>query len=90
MKYIMWYLLAINVVVFLLYGLDKQKARKNRWRIPEKTLLMMAVLGGGIGAYVGMKVFRHKTQKPKFYIGVPVIVLLQVTIVAFIFGKVGG
>ncbi len=90
MKYIMWYLLAINIVVFLLYGLDKQKARKNRWRIPEKTLLMMAVLGGGIGAYVGMKVFRHKTQKPKFYIGVPVIVLLQVTIVAFILGKVGG
>ena len=90
MKYIMWYLLAINIVVFLLYGLDKQKARKNRWRIPEKTLLMMAVLGGGIGAYVGMKVFRHKTQKPKFYIGVPVIVLLQVIIVAFILGKVGG
>ena len=73
MRYIMWYLLAINIVTFFLYGIDKQKARKKRWRIPEATLLSMAALGGSVGACVGMQIFRHKTQKPKFYIGVPVI-----------------
>ena len=55
MRYIMWYLLAINIVTFFLYGIDKQKARKKRWRIPEATLLSMAALGGSVGACVGSK-----------------------------------
>ena len=67
MRYIMWYLLAINIVTFFLYGIDKQKARKKRWRIPEATLLSMAALGGSVGACVGMQIFRHKTQKPKYW-----------------------
>ena len=87
MRYIMWYLLAINIVTFFLYGIDKQKARKKRWRIPEATLLSMAALGGSVGACVGMQIFRHKTQKPKFYIGVPVILLLQAGIVIYVYLK---
>ena len=87
MRYIMWYLLAINIVTFFLYGIDKQKARKKRGRIPEATLLSMAALGGSVGACVGMKIFRHKTQKPKFYIGVPVILLLQAGIVVYVYLK---
>ena len=83
MRYIMWYLLAINIVTFFLYGIDKQKARKKRWRIPEATLLSMAAFG----ACVGMQIFRHKTQKPKFYIGVPVILLLQAGIVIYVYLK---
>jgi len=72
------YIFLMNIVAFLMYGLDKQKARMNRWRIPEKVLLLLAVLGGSVGAYVSMKMFRHKTQKPKFYLGVPLIFLLQI------------
>lgn len=87
MRYIMWYLLAINIVTFFLYGIDKQKARKKRWRIPEATLLSMAALGGSVGACVGMQIFRHKTQKPKFCIGVPVILLLQAGIVIYVYLK---
>ncbi len=68
MEYLIWYLAAINVLTFFVYGLDKHKARKGRWRIPEATLLMLAALGGSIGAYAGMKIFRHKTKKPKFYV----------------------
>lgn len=87
MRYIMWYLLAINIATFFLYGVDKWKAREKRWRIPEATLLSMAVFGGSVGAYAGMRVFRHKTQKPKFYIGVPVILLLQAGIVIYVYLK---
>lgn len=76
-EYIIIYLLAVNIVAFLLYGLDKQKARMNRWRISERVLIMAAVAGGSVGAYAGMKMFSHKTKKPKFYLGVPVIILLQ-------------
>ncbi len=78
MRYFIGYLCIMNVATFLLYGLDKQKARMNRWRIPEKVLLGSALFGGSIGAYAGMRMFRHKTTKPKFYIGVPVIIMLQV------------
>ena len=78
------YLLVANVISFVIYGVDKQKAKHNRWRIPEKVLLSLAVLGGSVGAYVGMYMFRHKTQKAKFFIGIPLIFLLQiVTIIYF-------
>ena len=77
MRYLIIYLLVMNCIAFLMYGLDKRKAEKDRWRIPEFTLIVLAVLGGSVGALAGMLVFHHKTKKPKFVIGVPLIFLLQ-------------
>ncbi len=74
------YLLLINAVGFVIMLIDKRKAQKNLWRISESTLLTVAILGGSIGSYAGMKVFRHKTRKPKFSIGIPVIILLQAVV----------
>ncbi len=76
-KLILLYFLIINAVSFLLMLVDKQKARKNLWRIPESTLMTSALLGGSIGALAGMYTFRHKTRHPKFTIGIPLILLLQ-------------
>ena len=84
MKYVIIYLLIINVITFLLYGFDKWKAKRDKWRVPEKTLLMFAVVGGTIGAFAGMQVFRHKTKHAKFVIGVPLIFILQVALVWFL------
>ena len=85
MRNIIIYVCVINVIAFLMYGLDKQKAKRRQWRIPEATLLGVAVIGGSIGAFLGMQVFHHKTKKPKFYIGVPVIFILQVIGIGVIF-----
>lgn len=74
------YLLLINAVGFVIMLIDKRRAQKNLWRISESTLLTVAILGGSIGSYAGMKVFRHKTRKPKFSIGIPVILLLQAVV----------
>lgn len=74
------YLLLINAVGFVIMLIDKRRAQKNLWRISESTLLTVAILGGSIGSYAGMKVFRHKTRKPKFSIGIPVIILLQAAV----------
>ena len=68
-----YYILCINAVTFIIYGIDKYKAKKAKWRIPEVTLLMIAVMGGSIGAWLGMKVWHHKTMHKKFKYGVPVI-----------------
>ena len=78
MKYLMIYLLTVNALAFLLMLIDKQKAKKHLWRIPEATLMLSAAIGGSIGALLGMYTFRHKTRKPKFYIGIPLILLLQI------------
>ncbi len=78
------YLLAINVIAFLAMGIDKWKAKKNAWRIPEQTLLSLVVLGGGIGGIIGMYVFRHKTKKPRFFIGFPVILIAEIAIVIYL------
>lgn len=75
---ILAYLIIINAAAFLLMLADKQKARQGAWRIPESTLISMAVLGGSIGAIAGMKLFRHKTKHPKFYIGLPLILAAQI------------
>ncbi len=75
------YLIAINLITFLVMWLDKRKAKKGRWRIPENTLLLFVLLGGGIGGIVGMYVFHHKTQKAKFVIGFPVILICEILIV---------
>ena len=83
MEMLVLYLGFVNVVTFLAYGLDKQKARQNRWRIPEKVLLGLAILGGSIGALSGMKFFYHKTKKMKFKIGIPFILILQCAIFVY-------
>ena len=74
------YLVAINVVTFLLYGIDKFKAQRSRWRIPEAVLLGLAVVGGSIGAWLGMMVWRHKTHHKKFKYGIPLILALQIAL----------
>ena len=76
------YLIAINVVTFFLYGIDKWKAKRSKWRIPEATLLGLAVIGGSIGAWLGMKVWHHKTQHKKFKYGLPLILLAQIALIA--------
>ena len=80
----MYYLLAINALSFSLYGIDKYKAKKNQWRISEATLLMMAVIGGSIGAWAGMRFWHHKTMHKKFKYGIPVIIILQVVLAVYL------
>ena len=80
-KILLVYLLIVNAAGFLLMLVDKIKARKNLWRIPEATLMTVAAIGGSIGAIAGMNLFRHKTKHAKFYIGLPVILTLQVVAV---------
>lgn len=78
------YLILINAIAFLLMLIDKQKARRGAWRIPEATLMGTAILGGSIGAIAGMRMFRHKTKHPKFYIGLPAILTIQIIAVVAI------
>lgn len=75
------YWVGMNVVTFLLYGLDKWKSKRAKWRIPEATLLWMAVLGGSVGALLGIRLWHHKTQHAKFRYGVPAILIAQVLVV---------
>lgn len=83
MKYFLLYLLLINAVAFILMLVDKIKAKKNKWRIRESTLILSAVLGGAPGALAGMYLFRHKTLHLKFTIGIPLILGLQIAAVLF-------
>ena len=86
MRNIILYFIVINIFGFFIMWLDKRKAKKGAWRIPEKTLFIMTALGGGIGTIAGMYTFRHKTQKIQFVIGLPFITILEiVTIVYFVF-----
>lgn len=82
---LLFYLVTINALGFLIMLADKEKAKKRLWRIPEATLLTVAALGGSIGCQAGMKVFHHKTRKPKFYIGIPVILALQLILGVIVF-----
>ena len=84
MNIILGYLLAVNITSFLLYGIDKYKAKKGRWRISEATLLLMAVIGGSIGAWAGMRLWHHKTMHKKFKYGIPIIIILQVCLVVYL------
>ena len=84
MKIILGYILAINIATFFLYGIDKYKAKKGRWRISEATLLMMAVIGGCIGAWAGMRLWHHKTMHKKFKYGIPLIIILQVALAVYL------
>ncbi len=80
---LIYYLLAVNVLTFIVYGVDKWKARSGRWRVPEATLMGLVALGGSVGAWLAMQIFRHKTQKKKFRYGVPALFVLQVAAVLF-------
>lgn len=82
MKYLLIYLLIINLIGFFTMFLDKQKARRGKWRIPEKTLFLLALIGGSLGTTLGMHVFHHKTKHWYFKFGMPLIFVLQL-IVAF-------
>ena len=83
-SYLTFYLLAINIAAFALYGIDKYKARKAKWRISEAKLLKTAVLGGSIGAWLGMKIWHHKTMHKKFKYSIPVILLIQIALMAYL------
>ena len=72
-----------NVVTFFMYGIDKWKAKKSKWRIRETALLGLAVLGGSVGAWLGMKVWHHKTQHKKFRYGVPAIIIVQLALIGY-------
>ena len=77
------YLASVNLAAFVLYGIDKYKARRGLWRIPESVLLFASAAGGSSGALLGMYVFHHKTKKPRFFIGVPAMLLLHLIILYF-------
>ncbi len=80
MKPLLVYLLLINAAGFGLMLADKIRAQKNKWRIPELTLIAVAVLGGSLGSLAGMRLFHHKTRHPKFYIGLPVVLAVQIVL----------
>lgn len=80
---LIYYLLAVNVLTFIVYGVDKWKARSGRWRVPEATLIGLAALGGSVGAWLAMQLFHHKTQKKRLHYGVPALFVLQVAAVLF-------
>ncbi len=77
---IIYILICINILTFLVYGIDKWKAKHGRWRISEATLLTLAVIGGSIGALLGMQVWHHKTMHKKFKYGIPLILLAQIAL----------
>ena len=84
LKNILLYLAMINIIGFFMMWSDKRKAKKGKWRIPEQTLFIVTALGGGIGTIAGMYTFRHKTQKLKFTVGLPVLVILEIVAIIYI------
>lgn len=82
-RIVAYYLICINILTFLVYGIDKWKARNGKWRISEATLLLLAVIGGSVGAWAGMSVWHHKTLHKKFRYGVPLILIIQVALITF-------
>ena len=81
---VLMYLAVINVVTFFMFGIDKWKAKKSKWRVRETALLGLAVLGGSIGAWLGMKVWHHKTLHKKFKYGIPVIIIIQLVLSVYL------
>ncbi len=80
-QFLLFYLTTINVATFFLFGIDKWKAKRSQWRIAEAMLLGLAVMGGSLGAWSGMKIWHHKTRHKKFKYGIPFILLIQIAIV---------
>ena len=81
---LLYYLIVINILTFAVYGIDKWKAKQDGWRISEATLLILAAIGGSIGALLGMKIWRHKTMHKKFKYGLPMILLAQIALIYLI------
>ena len=81
---LLYYLIAINIVTFFVSGIDKWKAKQGSWRISEATLLLLAVIGGSIGALSGMQIWHHKTMHLKFKYGLPLILMAQIVLIYFI------
>lgn len=77
----------MSLAAFAAFGIDKFKAKTDRWRIPEKTLFLLALLGGGTGAWLGMRVFHHKTRHPQFRYGLPVIMAVQLALLGYLWAK---
>ena len=86
-SFIIYYLI-LNIVAFILYGQDKKRARERRWRIPERALLGIALSGGALGAWLGMRIFRHKTQHIRFQIFVPLCLVIHVIIIYKVFSLI--
>ena len=84
MQYIIFYLIVINLLTYVFFGIDKVKAQKSSWRIPEKTLFTLSFLGGSVGALLAMNKFRHKTKKSEFKNVIYLIVLVQLSLLVFI------
>ena len=87
MSYLILYLTVINAAGFLIMLADKYRAKRGLWRIPEKTLFLTALLGGSAGCIIGMQVFRHKTKHLTFTIGMPAILVLQITAAIFLYSR---
>lgn len=90
MKYFIIYLLTINLLAISIMGIDKQKAKAHAWRIPEKTLFLVSLLGGSLGTWCGMYLFRHKTKHWYFVIGMPLILFLQIAALIYLTIKMPG
>lgn len=86
---ILIYFVMINIVTFFVYGIDKWKSQHDRWRVSESALLGLAAIGGSVGAWLGMKVWHHKTQHKKFMYGVPVTLLIQIALVVWLWVSKG-
>jgi uncharacterized membrane protein YsdA (DUF1294 family) len=86
--YLLNYLVIINIIAFIVYGIDKLKAKQGKWRITEATLLLLAIIGGSIGAWCGVKVWHHKTLHKKFRYGIPLIIALQTAMVVYLYQDV--
>ena len=80
-------LVGMNLITFIVYGIDKRKAKKRLWRIPEATLIGLALMGGSVGAFLGMRLFHHKTKHIKFYVGVPAIFIIEIVITIILLVK---
>ncbi|SET44171.1 Uncharacterized membrane protein YsdA, DUF1294 family [Oceanobacillus limi] len=78
------YILVVNIVGFLFMGLDKRKAKKQEWRLPERTLWGIAILGGAVGSLIGMRIFRHKTRHKAFVVGMPLLIILHLLVLIYI------
>ena len=83
LKHLIIYLFVINIIGFFAMLIDKQKAKRGAWRIPEKTLFIITLLGGGFGTIAGMYLFRHKTKKIYFTIGFPVILITEISLIVY-------
>ena len=86
MNALICYIVVINLVSFMMFGIDKYKARRGQWRISEATLLAVAAIGGSIGVWMGMKVWHHKTLHSKFRYGVPIMLLVHIALMAYFCG----